>query len=1128
MALYEDFLQVIIDGVDLSDFVTNYQRNESICEPGQIFSLGFTRKKFDGSILDIGVSKSVEIKEKYPTADRVLKGYVTQVSADANDANLRVQGGDKYVLLTDYFIDQRFETQGESVAYWIQRICALVGLSVQFDTYPGIATDGGDGNGGTPLGMQTAVEAITTLERKGAIYTRYDSDLDKIVVYTLKDSEPKVSINSSNLIVFDRQLGTELTRNKVIVWGGADYNWLTNTPKTYNAVARANIPELITDKTVVFSSPEIRSITFASIVARRILASTASLDDIVVAECAGLYPNVKITNVASISISQGETDYGADRMITSISVAVSKGQGAKTSFTFGEKCPRITISPPPFYVYATYVGPSGGAAVSYDAGDSFRTFNTGLPPAGIPAISIAANAYNRLMMISPSGVYRRPGIYGTWSKVTTIDTTPPSPDDGQINYPAGSMIWKKVEKETNLYGTFHVLGRISEAVVPSGQQRWWTYFTRDFGNTWDSMEMYTPGSGFAIGTTSGLPINLITGPGITRQQVRDLTLQSGVINWNVFAHDIEGNETGNVTVLLSGGEPFAGPPDTTAGDSFWYTRVFKQTSFPNSCLVDIGILWGDAAPTKIAFRTYPTSGYILQDRKNDSFGSQFTVAGTSFTPVTFGVNSTISIPNDRKMVYHFIGVEFGVAGGEFRLQRATPTLGGLGQLYWWPFYSAFLDVPVPEVVSMPFHLYENGSDSTPRSVLVDYSSRGAESETKSRWAAVYVNHPDVLGLWSPGGGCSSWVDDRAGGYLEIKAFFFEDDTSKPAATSLTVEEKKAYVADSLWWESPGGGRADFGVDLDYSWNAVGIVNQTSTTRESPRALVSGSPPPGGANDPAVTHNLNGINYGYYATFLHTRASDDGTQWDPVCGAYIARDIDEADFGYIVIIKLNLTDKIISSVTAWPLYGYNEAVNPIDYCSILTVDPIGGSIVVELRDQNEKVTIIKDGTLVLSESFTDYQHILGVRHVPFWVPESTAFGFSPKHTAPQDLKILYDSFYTTSNQDPPPPPSPDSSVLYFGARCQPTNGYYILGRRTYPSSGVYIYKSERSDIGLQLPFSGIGFVGSNFQIGAWDFRTKSGGGSWPTQFYEQGGQWYPIFASGDWNNLSYMQEQGFGF
>lgn len=623
MALYEDFVDITIGGVDVSDYVVDYRRNESICEPGATFVLTMTRKKFDDSMLTISTAAEVDIKEKYPSEDRVLKGYVTSVDVNANDINMRVTGGDKYVLLHDYFIDQRIETNGESVAYWINYICELVGLSVQFDTYPGIATAvAEDGGGGTPLGMQRATEAIKLLERKGAVYTRYDSDLDKIVVYTLATSQPKVNITSDNITSFDRTEGTEFTRNVVKVWGGHHYDWLTGQEHQYLAVARKNMDELVVDQTSYIASPEIQTQMFASIIASRILTVTATLDDLVIAECAGLYPDVTITDFASISINVDGIGQSADRQITSLGVAVDDN-GAKTTFVFGEKCPRVTFSPPPFYVYATSY--SGGAAISYDAGDSFYTFNEGLPTGSTyDCVSIAANTYNQLMMVANQGedVYKRSGVYGTWTKITVTD---PSNDEGEHHFTANDITFTKVEKEAGYYNRFHLLANATPSGILAGQERWWVYWTGNFGYTWDSMQLYVPGSGIPIGVPSGLPVGLINGLGITQSEL--ITVTSGAVEWNVRAMDMECNYSGGVTVLVSSPHVAVDEeiPDTiyfaefTLTNKVWMgywdgtTRTRKQEASSVGFLVDVR-QWSCPTNRDIAYTAFvsndgPTSAY---------------------------------------------------------------------------------------------------------------------------------------------------------------------------------------------------------------------------------------------------------------------------------------------------------------------------------------------------------------------------------------------------------------------------------------------------------------------------------------------------------------------------------------
>ncbi|MHA2086530.1 MAG: hypothetical protein ACXABD_22545 [Candidatus Thorarchaeota archaeon] len=223
MTVYSDFIEVTIGGTDLSDYIITYQRSESLCEPGQMFTLTMTRKKPDDSFIDIGMADAVVIKEKYggsPTT--VLKGFVTKVEINAERALMTVHGADKYIMLADYFIPSRLETSGQTVAYWIEYICNEAGLSVQFDVTPYAVTQGTGDAEGTPLGMQSALEALKLLERKGTCYTRYDSSSDKILVYRLTTSQPKVNVNSSNLVTVDRSTASKSTRNVVKVIRLAD------------------------------------------------------------------------------------------------------------------------------------------------------------------------------------------------------------------------------------------------------------------------------------------------------------------------------------------------------------------------------------------------------------------------------------------------------------------------------------------------------------------------------------------------------------------------------------------------------------------------------------------------------------------------------------------------------------------------------------------------------------------------------------------------------------------------------------------------------------------------------------------------------------------------------------------
>ena len=494
MTLYNNFLDVEIDSVDLSAYAINYNRTSSICEPGDMFTIVFSRKKPDDTFINIDTSDDIIIKERYGNGfDRVLKGFATSITVDSNNGQLIVSGADKYIMLADYFIDTRLETNGQSVAYWIQYIANLAGLDTQFDSYPYIATTGTGDEEGTPLGMQFALDAIRTLERKGAVYTRYDSDIDKLVVYRLNTSKPQITISSNNLLSITRGTGTESTRNVVKVWGGYRYDWTTGEEQKYLASASRTMDELVVDKTSVIASPEIKSFTFANIVASRILATNAVLDDIVIADCAGLYPDITIGEWAYINISQGEFDYTRERQITSISASVDV-HGATTSFTFGERCPRISISPPVTPVYVT--DDKNGVGVSWDAGESFVPSNLGLTTTEeLDGKSIAVNNYGRQFCITAAGMHKRTSSGAAWVDVTNLpDPTNESNDPDPLGIADLGMI-KVVDEPLKPY-TFHAVATASGSggVHPSGWRRNYVYTTKDYGASWNTTQMWAPAS----------------------------------------------------------------------------------------------------------------------------------------------------------------------------------------------------------------------------------------------------------------------------------------------------------------------------------------------------------------------------------------------------------------------------------------------------------------------------------------------------------------------------------------------------------------------------------------------------------------------------------------------------------
>lgn len=468
-----DYVQVEIEGNDRTEYVISYERHSSLCEIGDSFTIEFE----PNYPTTINPYDSILIKERYggsPT--RVLRGYIIDITQSVDPGSFIITGLDKSTLLHDYFIYENITAHGESVDYWINYLAGLVGLDVTFeDTTPAFVPDE------TPLGFQTVGEAIARLERIAAYYVKYDSVDDVLKVFRLETAEPQITIDEA--INAERNVGTEKTRNVVKVYGGFKYNIVTMQSSQIFASARTEMSELIADKTVVVSNPALRKLTYANIVAERILNVVNSVDDIQIYSLDGFYPDLQVGDVGNIDWHTAWT-YEGSRVITSIDTKVDSN-GAITDITFGEKCPRLSIQLPPSPVYVSMR--QGGVGVSWDAGESFVPTIPGLTGNALHANSIAVNSYGQQMIVTDDGIYKRPSIAVTWSPQGEL----PAPTNESNDIPApsgGDLSLIKVVDEPTKYGTFHVLTRNRNTL--SG--RYYIYTTTDLGTNWSSIQVRLP------------------------------------------------------------------------------------------------------------------------------------------------------------------------------------------------------------------------------------------------------------------------------------------------------------------------------------------------------------------------------------------------------------------------------------------------------------------------------------------------------------------------------------------------------------------------------------------------------------------------------------------------------------
>ena len=869
-----DFVRATIDGTDRTDYVISYNRQSSLCTFSDTFTLEISHEI--PAIPD--PYDPIVIRELYAGENqKVIGGYIVDITQNFETGAYLINGQDKTLLLDDYFIYSQYYANNESVIYWINWYANLVGLDVQYDaSYLSQYIV----EAGTPMGMITASEGLALLERLAAVYIKYDAEVDKLVVFRFTSSEPTINITNNQATSFERSLGTDKTRNVVKVYGGYRYNIFTGEASQVFAKARTEIPELITDKTVVLANPFIKRTPVAEIVASRILEIVDDLDDIVDIETHGFYPQIDAGEVASINIGRGNFTYHADRQITTIQTNIDEN-GAITLFIVGEKCPRVSILPPLSVVYATAT--NAGVLVSWDGGDIFDPFNKGIVGteessvgSGINGLSIAANKYGQLMAIVDNNIYKRVGKYDSWSQVTTLDN--PSNDEGEYQHSVTVIDWRKAEKEANKQDHFHLLGRITSSggIVPPGQERWWVYWTKDFGNIWDSMQLYVPGSGVPIGTPSGLPRGLINGLGITQTQLQAAATISGAVTWNVTAHDIEGAVGGNVTVLLEGQPGFYMPPDKDKVHSI-YIAYPEEGNYPTPGQEDGMVL-----------------GYW--DLTEDGGGSWYRVrkSGNWNNKITMGNDNTIfSVPHDTRKAIAFM----------------RDVIGGAGSANWWiyrtldggatGFWECGLD-PGGHYDAWPGTNIADGDQTL--SVLHDWRSlqpNQANYENIIRFAIIagYTYEPDT---WDG--------DDITNNYIKFGAMFYEIDITKAANVCMETWFKELHI----------------GTGGDYEWSDLNWIHLSSGAYNYPRkpkrfcfgTSLAASHRGGGGQAAAITTHLNTVdNKGYYFFCVRDRGTNDGWYYegDPPSWNYYSNLDDYEEFFNMgaFIIELDFVDHTLS-------------------------------------------------------------------------------------------------------------------------------------------------------------------------------------------------------------------------
>jgi hypothetical protein len=385
--------QVIINGVDVSNYLLSINRDYNYCEISQSFTL-----RFPLGLISATPNQTVVI---YEVGTKVLTGYVTSLANNAPDGTLTVIGQDKYKLATSYFLEDTYTTGfGQTVRHWVEFLLDLVGLTATFPS----------GNGpyvaeGQEIGLDSISNVIETFIQYAGWYGKCDENGDLSFGKLGRPSTGVILESGVNLLDIEYDKSYDKTRNSAFIFGGVDPD--VDQFRPIFASYRKDLDFLLKDQTVVVGNPMIGQQEAAERFAR------------VLVDNLGIMTYIKTVSVL------GNPDIEAGKYITVISDLFSgealvtrmdshlSEEGYTMQLVLDDFCPRLVAHTE--REQNIYAGTWGSGVWRYNLYDDYWTnISSGLTDNKIVDLSVDEGLF---IASTPSGLYTKIGT-GLWEYQT--------------------------------------------------------------------------------------------------------------------------------------------------------------------------------------------------------------------------------------------------------------------------------------------------------------------------------------------------------------------------------------------------------------------------------------------------------------------------------------------------------------------------------------------------------------------------------------------------------------------------------------------------------------------------------------------------------------------------------------
>jgi len=324
-------VQLIIDGVDVGDYLNGVERTEDLCMPGQQWS----------ARLDLNCPQTIEpwstaiIKEG---GDTVLTGYVSTVSDQFNASSpfKIVTGIDTWKRATDCWNTETYITgEGDSIGGLIAYFLSMAGLSYSLGAF-----ESPDVPVGLMISYQPVSEIVLNLASAANAFIRVNA-AGVVLVGDVVNENPGPDIaEGDNLISIDRTLSDYRARNRVMVWSPAGL-----------ADIRSDEDWAVVDHTMVYASPYCNN---PELLASRIHADLHNVEDIKQMATVG-DSSRRVGQVIDVSSTLVDS---TDELCTKIKSEWNKNAGHRMTVITGERCAIFGAGPSAYdgrdVIVATY------------------------------------------------------------------------------------------------------------------------------------------------------------------------------------------------------------------------------------------------------------------------------------------------------------------------------------------------------------------------------------------------------------------------------------------------------------------------------------------------------------------------------------------------------------------------------------------------------------------------------------------------------------------------------------------------------------------------------------------------------------------------------------------------------